>query len=148
MKKAAWGGMTFLSMAVGGYAFAVAANFVPNDFLDKFETYRGWANLHFFGGAVALLVGPWQFRRSLRTRYIGVHRTLGKLYLLGVVTGGIASLVLAPRATGGFPAGAGFGLLGLLWLTTATAAYRAIRRREICEHERWRCATSLSPVRR
>ncbi len=137
MKNAAWVLMAFLAVSVGGYALAVLADVVPNDFLDKFESYRGWANLHFLGGAIALLCGPWQFSRRLRRKSLTLHRSLGKLYLVAVSTGGVAGLYMAPRATGGVAAMIGFGGLAVVWLVTAVAAYVTIRQGRVVEHQRW-----------
>ena len=137
MKRAAWGLMTLLSIGVGAYALAVLGGLVPNDFLDKFSSYRGWANLHFLGGAVALLCGPWQFSRGLRSRHLGLHRALGRVYLVGVLCGAVGGLYMAPRATGDLPSAAGFGLLSVLWIVTAAAAYTTIRRGDVMGHRRW-----------
>ena len=57
-RRFAWSVMTFFSVGVGLYGMAVLAEVVPNDFLEKFDGYRAWANLHFFGGGIALLFGP------------------------------------------------------------------------------------------
>ncbi len=137
MKKSAWSLMAFFAVSVGGYALAVVAGVVPNDFLDKFEPYRGWANLHFLGGAVALICGPWQFSRRLRKKSLTLHRNLGKLYLVGVLAAGAAGLYMAPLATGGVAAVFGFGGLAVVWLVTAVAAYVTIRQGRVVEHQRW-----------
>ncbi|MDH3590872.1 MAG: DUF2306 domain-containing protein [Planctomycetota bacterium] len=139
MKRAAWawGLMTFFALAVGAYALAVVAGLVSTEFLAKFTGYRGWANLHFFGGGLALLLGPWQFNKRLRARRLQLHRGMGRVYLLAVAGSAVAGLFLATRATGGFPAGAGFAGLGTLWLLSAILAFTSIKKGRVEEHRRW-----------
>ena len=92
---------------------------------------------HIVGGAVALVVGPFQFWRGLRGRAPRVHRWLGRIYLGGVLLGGVAGLVIAPFNQAGWVGFFGFGALGVLWLVTGWRAYRAIRRRDLAGHQAW-----------
>jgi hypothetical protein len=66
---------------------------------------------------VATLMGPLQFLpRSTTRRYLRLHRWLGRVYLGGVLVGGLGGLYLAFLAYGGLPARLGFGLLAVAWL--------------------------------
>ncbi len=78
--------------------------------------------LHLTGGAVAIAVGAFQLSGRIRARRIAVHRWLGRLYVLGVFAGGVASLLLAVRADGGLVTRFGFGMLAVLWLGATGAA--------------------------
>ena len=51
---------------------------------------------------VAVLTGPWQFSRRLRQRSLGFHRVLGRVYLIAVVCGSLASFRLAFTTTFGW----------------------------------------------
>ena len=51
--------------------------------------------------------------------------------------GGVGGLVLAFGADGGPVARLGFGLLAILWLTSGTLAYRAVRGGDLNGHRLW-----------
>jgi uncharacterized membrane protein len=93
--------------------------------------------VHVVGAAVALVVGPFQFWASSRRRFPGLHRWLGRTYLVGVGVGGTASLVMAPYNTAGMVGLLGFGTLGVLWVWTGWRAYRAIRAGDVRSHRAW-----------
>ncbi len=93
--------------------------------------------VHIVGAAVALFVGPVQFWAASRRRFPGLHRWLGRTYLVGVGVGGIASLIMAPYNTAGMIGFLGFGTLGALWVWTGWRAYRAIRTGDVRSHQAW-----------
>ncbi len=93
--------------------------------------------LHIAAGALALIVGPFQFWRGLRDRMPRVHRTTGRIYLIAVAIGGVAGVVIAPFSPAGWVGLFGFGALGVLWLVTGWRAYRSIRRRDVASHQAW-----------
>lgn len=92
---------------------------------------------HVAGGIVTLTLGPFLFLNSLRARRPAVHRWLGRVYLLGVLIGGVAALPMALRAYGGGLASAGFAAVGLLWLATGLLAFTHIRAGDVQAHRRW-----------
>ena len=93
--------------------------------------------VHVVGAAVALVVGPFQFWAASRRRFPGLHRWLGRTYLVGVWVGGVAALVMAPYNTAGMIGFLGFGTLGVLWVWTGWRAYRAIRTGDFRSHQAW-----------
>jgi uncharacterized membrane protein len=95
------------------------------------------AAFHVIGGGFALIAGGFQFSTRLRTRAPAWHRWLGRFYLLVVLFGAIGGAALATIATGGLVARVGFFLLAILWLSSGTAAYLAIRRGDVVTHRRW-----------
>jgi uncharacterized membrane protein len=92
---------------------------------------------HLTFGGLAMLAGVSQFSRRLRTRNPGLHRTLGKVYILSVLASGIAGVYLAVHTMGGPPARVGFFLLGSAWLLATGLAYARIRGGLVRAHERW-----------
>jgi uncharacterized membrane protein len=98
---------------------------------------RGWVLIHITSGMVALLCGPWQFLRWMRTRYLRLHRVMGRVYLIAIACGAIAAFYLASTTTNGRPWGLGLVGLTLAWITTAGMAYYAIRQRQIQVHQEW-----------
>jgi uncharacterized membrane protein len=101
------------------------------------DTTSAWLFLHITGGALALLIGPWQFWTGLRRRYPRVHRWTGRLFLVGVACGVTGAIGLA--ITGVEPWAFYVGLMGLAtaWLVTTAAAYYTIRRGLVDLHREW-----------
>ena len=95
----------------------------------------GWG--HTGGGALAALLGPFQFLTSLRTAYPRVHVWTGRIYLLAVVTSGLCGLFFAQSSIAGVTGLTGFSGLAIFWLASATFAYVHIRRRNVAAHRRW-----------
>jgi uncharacterized membrane protein len=139
VKTLGWWIMALLACAVAGYAFAIllTPGFRPG-LVQALLAERPIAALaHFMGGAVALVAGAFQLSAWLRNRFLGLHRWLGRLYVLAVLAGGAAALVLAPHSFGGLTAHLGFGLLGAAWILSTLNAYRHIRRGDISGHRSW-----------
>ena len=95
---------------------------------------------HVLFGVLALLSGSTQFISNLRSKYIGLHRWLGKIYVVSVMISGIAGLCIALSATGGILCTLGFSTLALLWLITTARAYIFIKKKEIKTHRNWMIA--------
>ncbi|HKU16117.1 MAG TPA: DUF2306 domain-containing protein [Steroidobacteraceae bacterium] len=95
----------------------------------------GWA--HTMGGAVAILIGPFQVIAKLRTTWPRVHVWMGRVYLLAVLAGGLGGLYFAPQSTAGIVGSAGFTTLALFWLYSGARAYFAIRAGQVQVHRRW-----------
>ena len=92
---------------------------------------------HVIGGMVAILIGPFQFVESFRTRFVKLHRGLGSLYIIACIAGGIAGIMMATRAFGGFASQLGFGLIAVSWITCAAfALHRALTKR-FPAHREW-----------
>lgn len=92
---------------------------------------------HILLGGIALLTGWTQFSKKLRTRYLHVHRLLGKIYVVVCLLSGVAGLYIAFFATGGLIATLGFLGLAVSWLFTTSKAFLSIRKKKINEHEDW-----------
>jgi uncharacterized membrane protein len=98
--------------------------------------YRGWLALHVIGGSLALVLGPLQFLSNLRRKAVQVHRWLGRLYLGGVAIGSCGAFYLGSVAR---HRAFGWSLMAMAfaWLSTASFAYIAIRRRQFAAHREW-----------
>jgi uncharacterized membrane protein len=125
------------------YALSSLADLAGNDqnvaanYVDRSLVVRSAFYLHIGFGGLALLLSPFQFATRLRTRAPHVHRAVGRVVLGSIAIAGTAGLVLAPHSLAGTVGTLGFGLLAVLWLTFATVAFRAIRRRDVAAHRRW-----------
>lgn len=94
--------------------------------------------IHISGGMIALLLGPFQFVKTFRNKFMKWHRCSGKAYLASVMfLGGPAGLFMAFYAQGGWISSAGFILMATLWMFTTYKAYETIRRMDIKAHRAW-----------
>ena len=103
-------------------------------------SFKWWLLPHALAGCCALLLGPMQFSDRLRSRFLGLHRIVGRIYVAGV-------FVLAPLGTyiqyfeermGGsreFSVAAGVDA-ALLMITTGIA-FAFIRKGKIQQHRQW-----------
>jgi uncharacterized membrane protein len=62
---------------------------------------------------------------------------MGRMYMMAILSGGSAGLLLAFFSLGGMLAHVGFGLLAILWVTTTVMAFLAVRRGDLVVHQRW-----------
>lgn len=140
VNRAIWALVTFLSVAVGGYAvfmIATGFEFVPDSIQDNaFFTPLG-LRLHIVAAAVALLVGPFQLARSLRDRHPQVHRVMGRIYVVACLLGGVCGGAIALTTSSGLVAGFGFLGLALGWLLCTTMGLRRILQGDVLDHQRW-----------
>ena len=133
---------------------AILANYsdyFPPDFDSLFlrgreATFTGvypWAfYVHIFSGPVVLVNGLILLSDSVRRRYRGLHRWLGRvqvsvLLLLVLPT----SVVMSRHAFGGRPAGLSFLLLSVATAGCAIAGVLHARRRQFARHRRWMLRT-------
>lgn len=134
----AWGFMALNAVGTAVVALRYALPHVPfPTTLPNFYDRHGWLVTHAIMSAVALIVGPWQFRARLRDRYLAIHKRLGRIYCLAVVGGWITSLPLAVHAQTGVVASIGFVALGAVWIITTAAAYIAVRQVRVQSHRDW-----------
>lgn len=92
---------------------------------------------HISFGGLALISGFSQFFPGLRKKRLGLHRTLGKVYVIAVLLSGMAGLGIALKATGGWVSVTGFSLLAIFWLVFTILAYSVIRKGDILQHQKW-----------
>jgi len=93
--------------------------------------------LHAAFAAIALLVGPWQFFRSVLFRKRFLHRLLGRIYVSAVALGWLASLPLSLHAHTGAAASAGFEALGIAWFMCTLLGFMHVRAGRFFEHRCW-----------
>lgn len=135
-------GWSFLLLgAVLASANAFLFAFVPG-YLDPVQKSRMFAigfigYAHTLGGAIASVIGPFQFVGALRRRYPRWHVWLGRIYLICVGSGALAGLYLSPNSAARNNFGIAFIALALAWLYTGTMAYTTIRARQVEAHRRW-----------
>ncbi|MFA0964999.1 DUF2306 domain-containing protein [Roseivirga sp. BDSF3-8] len=142
MKKAGWWIFGILCVLTGFYPvvyfFANRHFGILSSKSQELLADQVW-NAGFYGhivfGGVALLIGWVQFSAYLRRTRMGLHRAIGKVYVLTALISGVCGVYIAQSATGGLSNVIGFSLSGLVWLTTTFLAYTAIRNGQIKAHQ-------------
>lgn len=140
MAASGWLVMTLCSV----YIAVVVGRYLTFDpdvyFPEQRETYLRLQlalGVHVVSGVLALLIGPFQFARRLRRRFVRGHRVTGALYVAGATGLAVSGLVLAPTAYTGPVAAGGFTLLGVGTLFTTWTALRMVLTHRYAEHRRW-----------
>jgi uncharacterized membrane protein len=133
-----WGATALFSLGVAlyGYHYLLPQAVAPPGIGDN-PMARPWLYVHAVLAATALLLGPTQFLPRLRRSRPRLHRWMGRTYIFACLIGGAAGLALASGTTAGPIATAGFGLLGVLWLSFTVQAWRLAMARRFDEHRRW-----------
>jgi len=136
-RRTAWGLAAFLSVAVAlfSYRYVTFSGLLAPNVMENVMA-RPWIAVHAAGAATALLVGGFQFLPAVRRRR-PLHRWLGRTYAVGCLVGALAALILAPTATAGPVASAGFAILGVLWIWFTVQGWRTARDRRFDAHRRW-----------
>ena len=98
---------------------------------------RPFLYIHIACAATALLLGPLQFIRELRHRYLRLHRLTGRVYVLCCLVGGVTALPIAVRSAGGPVAQSGFFAMAVVWLLCTCNAWRLAVQGRVSEHKRW-----------
>jgi len=93
--------------------------------------------IHTISGVIALLIGPLQFVRRIRTRWPAFHRTTGKLYVLASLIAAPSGFVLALGTSAGPIAGTGFALSAVLLGLFTWRGWRAAVERRFEAHRAW-----------
>ena len=94
--------------------------------------------VHVFTSMFALLAGFTQFSRNILGRARGLHRWMGRAYVLNVVLiTGPASLVMSFYANGGATSRIAFALLAIAWIGSTYLAYHTIRSGNVARHREW-----------
>lgn len=134
--------MALLSLVIGLYALATAAlphwraHYAP--FANELTVVWGAIALtHYIGAGIALVIGAGQFVPAVRSRFLAVHRWMGRLYVVSALAGACSGFAMATRSSGGLVGHFGFGVLALAWVWTTAQAYLYIRGGQIEAHRRW-----------
>ena len=147
MNRKIWFVFTFFALLVSGYV--VVQYFI----MDGFQTglvkmklmfvsklivfWYIMLFIHITTSIVALVIGPFTLSTKFRGKNINRHRIVGRIYMVGILLGGVSGLYLSFYATGGLVAKLGFGLLSILWLASAYQALHRVKNKKIKEHRKW-----------
>jgi uncharacterized membrane protein len=140
---------SYINLILWAGLILFAGKFVFNNALPYFgfeeEAFGRWWNYkwtligHISGGLLALTVGPFQFWKAFRNKYMTAHRWSGRIYLSAILIGTISSSYLA--WTTGLKVNLNWAValqgLAFVWIITAAMAYISVRRGNIQQHKDW-----------
>lgn len=102
----------------------------------RFDANQIWFVLHILGATCSLFLGPIQFWKAIRTRYMRFHRIAGKIYIIGTLVAAVGAFKLALVFD---CVGCRYSLipLSILLFFTTSMAWYAIRQRNIIAHKQF-----------
>ncbi|MBF9239398.1 DUF2306 domain-containing protein [Hymenobacter sp. BT683] len=136
---AAFAGL-MLTKTLPYYTFEKGIHFLTTKSEDTNDNsvFRLGFYVHITTSLVVLVAGLLQFLPVLARRGPGLHRQLGKFYIIGILALAAPSgLILARFANGGLAAQVGFTLQCLVWWLCTWRAYQAARQRQWSLHVDW-----------
>lgn len=122
-------------LVLSAYYFyrAIRFRFIVEGIGDTFWNKQFWYVFHLCTAIAPLVAGPFQFWKWFRTHHISWHRLLGKIYIIGSLSGGISAMYLGVTI---IYEGSRLPLffLSLLWLFMTSAAWITIKRKNVKAH--------------
>jgi hypothetical protein len=104
----------------------------------QIEVWRYAFYTHVFSSLLILVAGGLQFSRLLLVRQRRLHRSLGMIYVVGILLiNAPAALVLATHASGGLVAQVAFVALAILWFYFTLKAFLSAKKRDIDLHKQF-----------
>lgn len=139
-----WGIMAFFAVGLAVAAVAPYTTFNAENFNNATTRYLDAPTVQFVGlfvhavsGGIALILGPFQFLSGFRNRKPALHRWIGRVYLTGILFGGLSAFIIAPGMISGLVGEFGLLSLATLWLWTGWMAYASIRAGDVEAHRKW-----------
>jgi len=116
---------------------------------NMFLSRRGWLWTHLAGGALTIVLGPFQFLTRWPRAYPRLHRWMGRIYMVGMLIACAGATGLIATSPAPFEIRAAFAATALAWSTTALVALIAIHGGRVWTHRRWMIRNylvTLSPI--
>ncbi len=136
-------GMTFYFIVA--HIVGYSTNGIPKYFGPTLMNAKVWFYLHMAGGATAILIGPLQFWKTFRIKYVQLHRTLGKIYIIGSIVSVLClvRIFLFSLRFGWSPNAPSQITVTTLWFLSTIAAWWTIKRKNIKAHRQFMARSYL-----
>lgn len=111
--------------------------------IEHYQNYywpnKWWLVGHLLGGALALIIGPFQLSTPFRNRFIKAHRSLGKLYIIAIIIASLSAVYMSFYVALQVNVSWSISLfvMAMVWLVSVLMAYRAIMLKRIPKHREW-----------
>ncbi len=140
---------TYVKAAITVILILFAGKFVVKDALpyfglDQEQFGRYWDVKwllvgHISGGIVALAMGPFQFSKAFRNRYLNTHRWMGRIYLMAILVSVVFSTILAWTSSikVNFSWALSLQMLAVAWFLTSGMAYLSVLKKRMIQHREW-----------
>ena len=106
---------------------------LPTNFKFGFWESKIWFIGHITGASASLLLGPMQFWKDFRNRYLKYHRLAGKTFIIGSLIAAVCAFRLNLMYECK-PCRYSLGLLSIVWLFATAAAWWAVKHKNIKTH--------------
>jgi uncharacterized membrane protein len=106
-----------------------------SEIAQHFAPVRWYLVPHALFGALAMLLGVFQFSNRLRARYLKIHRTLGYVYVVSVFVAAPLAVPMTVRFGPSLVAASSMQSFG--WMLTTAIALYCIRHGNVVQHRRW-----------
>ena len=107
-----------------------------SEIAQHFAPVKWYLALHAFFGALAMLMGAFQFSNRLRAKYLKVHRVMGYIYVTSVFISAPFAVPVAMKIDS-LSLVAASGVQSFGWMVTTAIALYCIRNGNIAQHRRW-----------
>ena len=134
VQRFTWIAIASISALYAAFALAAAAGLVE---ANKIRAAPNAFVVHAVAGGVALLCGAAQFNAWIRQARPGLHRAVGRIYVLSACLASLSGMASAARFDVGVTAQVSFQIAAALWLGATAFGWIAIRRRRIVAHTEW-----------
>jgi uncharacterized membrane protein len=113
------------------------------DFDNGFRVPPALTLLHIIPGLIFMILGPMQFVKDIRYRYISFHRCSGWIFIIAAYIIGLSALLmpLISMPLGGISEAAGSLFFALFFLFAVTQSLRYILIKQIALHREWMLRT-------
>ena len=136
----AWWPVAILSLLIAAYGAMFVARGEASFAAELAESFRARPLLifaHAAFGTLALLTGPFQFRRGLRARRPRLHRVTGRIFVASALGTGVTGLPMSMYSFGGANTHVAFGVLALLTVATTGLGLARILVGDVAGHRAW-----------
>ena len=106
-----------------------------SEIAQHFAAVKWYLVPHAFFGALAMMLGAFQFSNRLRARYLKTHRMLGYLYVVSVFIAAPLAVPMTMRFGPSLVAASCMQSFG--WMLTTAIALYCVRHGHVTQHRRW-----------
>jgi uncharacterized membrane protein len=127
---------TILILLSAGFYFENAVAYLFGYRNERFAENQFWFVAHILGATCSLFLGPIQFWKAIRTKYLKFHRLAGKIYIVGTLIAAVTAFRLALVFD---CIGCRFSLipLSILLFTTTALAWYTVKQKNIVAHRQF-----------